>query len=241
MIMLMIFISSCRTFNPEHQVKRATVFVTPIEPSPKLRWTIFSETKYVTDLAIDEEGYLWAATLRGVVRWDLQAGLSVSYTVEDGLAGKNVNCLAVVPDGTIWFGTNNGVSHFEDGSWTTYTTEDGLADDRVKDIAVDMDDTLWFATFGGGVSHFDPEGWTTYTTEEGVAENVLNCIAVAPNGVVWVGAADNGISRFDGQTWARYTASHGLVDNETWSILTAPDGTVWASSINGISRYSPPE
>ena len=42
-----------------------------------------------------------------------------------------------------------GVSHLDDGTWTSYTTTDGLLNDTVYDIGFDLDGSVWFATGAG--------------------------------------------------------------------------------------------
>ncbi len=227
------------------------------------RWTTFSDVKHVTDMAFDQEGHLWAATLNGVLRWDLEDQSRTEYGVDDGLPSKNVQCIAVAPDGSVWLGTRSaGVSRFDPSAvsrqggevWATYTAEDGLVDDRVQDIAVGRDGTLWFATYGG-VSRFDSSPgsgerrarWTTYTTANGLAGDRVLSAAVHPDGSLWFGTFGSGVSRFDpsptcGQggeeVWATYTTADGLADDRVRAIAVAPHGALWFATFGGgISRY----
>lgn len=83
-------------------------------------------------------------------------GQWISYTAADGIAGDTVYAMAALPDGSMWFGTNKGVSRLgADGRWTTLTTADGLADNYVTDIAVGEDGSMWFMT-RSGLSHYQP-------------------------------------------------------------------------------------
>ncbi|MCK5381246.1 MAG: T9SS type A sorting domain-containing protein, partial [Candidatus Latescibacteria bacterium] len=49
-------------------------------------------------------------TGNGVSRFD--GATWKNYTIEDGLANNWVKCIAVAPDGAVWFGTPRGVSRF---------------------------------------------------------------------------------------------------------------------------------
>jgi ligand-binding sensor domain-containing protein len=76
--------------------------------------------------------------------WDLLSG-------DMGLVNEDVISISEEADGGLWFGTYGGVSHYEQGVWTSYTTSDGLLNDTVYDIGFDPDGSIWFAT-GAGVS-----------------------------------------------------------------------------------------
>jgi streptogramin lyase len=103
---------------------------TPPTPTPIGRgapvegtWYAFTAVNDVSDLAF-HDGLLWAATDGGVVAWDVQRGSYVKYTTADGLAGNNVQAIAVGPDGTLWFGTyGDGVSRYDpvSGAWRTFS------------------------------------------------------------------------------------------------------------------------
>ncbi len=72
-----------------------------------------------------------------------------NFTTEDGLAGNIVYSIAQEPDGTLWFGTNHGVSRYAQDSWTTY--RQGLNAAHVYAIALEGDGTLWLGTAGAVV------------------------------------------------------------------------------------------
>ena len=193
-----------------------------------------------------QDGTPWVGTLsEGVSHYDGERW--VAYTSADGLADDAVTSIATTPDGTLCFGTENGISCFDGGAWNTYTT-DGPADNAIPKVAVAPDGVVWVGTgtmgrfaSGRGVSRFDGT-WTSYTTKDGLAHDIVNTIAVGPDGVVWAGAGDPseagfGVSRFDGQTWTTYTQEDGLVSDGVTSIAVAPDGTVWIGTYEGLSHF----
>jgi len=54
-----------------------------------------------------------------------------SYTIANGLADNLVYSIAIDNKDNKWFGTNKGVSKFDNVNWNTYTIADGLADKGV--------------------------------------------------------------------------------------------------------------
>ena len=69
-----------------------------------------------------------------------------TFTTDDGLADDVVRSIVVDNDGTLWFGTHEGVSSYDGEKWTTYTVQDGLAHDVIQSAVVDAGGTVWFGT-----------------------------------------------------------------------------------------------
>jgi ligand-binding sensor domain-containing protein len=102
---------------------------------------------YVLAIAVDRNNTKWFGT------WG--AGLSrfngstwQNYTKNDGLGGNFIHALAIDPEGTLWAGTDGGVSWFDGVRWQTLTTQDGLMDNNVFSLAFDRD-INWIGTWKG--------------------------------------------------------------------------------------------
>lgn len=97
---------------------------------------------------------VWFGTWGGGVSvFDGESSWS-SYSQADGLAGNIVYSIAREPDGTLWFGTNRGLSRYDGKHWTTFLH--GLPAPHVYAIAVDEDGTIWVGT-RGGVTRLRPQ------------------------------------------------------------------------------------
>lgn len=111
------------------------------------------------------------------------------------LPSDNIYCILVTPDGTQWFGTDNGVARHQGyktmENWTVFAKEKGLANNFVQAIAADKSGRIWFGT-KGGVSIYDGSKWTSYTSQEGLLDDNILCIAVDREETVWLGTS-NGV------------------------------------------------
>ena len=189
----------------------------------------------VMDIAMDESGTKWVATLGGAGRYDGSGW--ISFTTGEGLISNQVRALAIDSSGVIWFGTQVGVSRFDGDEWTAYTVTDGLAGNSVNGIAVDAAGSVWFAT-DNGVSRFNGKRWTTYTARTGLADNQVNAAAVADSGIIWF-ATGNGASRYAGNTWTTFRMDDGLGSNLVNDVAIDPDGQIWFGCYGGgVSGYS---
>jgi ligand-binding sensor domain-containing protein len=115
------------------------------------------------------------------------------------MPSDKVFSIYVAPDGTKWFGTDQGVATHKGNNtlenWTVYTTDEGLVNNFVQAITADNKGNMWFGTKGGGISVFDGSKWTSYTNANGLSSNNILCLTVDNEGVVWIGT-DDGVNSF---------------------------------------------
>ena len=156
----------------------------------------------------------------------------VNYSSADGLANGTVIAIHQARDGSMWFGTANGVSQFDVRSqrsevrneggvrlpadlrpptseppthFTTYTTQDGLPHNRVAGIAEDAEGNLWFAC--GPLNRPDN--------------------------------ANGGLCRFDGKSFVNFTVHDGLASDTLTDLHHDADGNLWLATTEGVVRFSP--
>jgi ligand-binding sensor domain-containing protein len=118
----------------------------------------FSDAFYgVYDLVEDRIGGIWVATSGdGAYRffdghWEHFAPFEPGVE----MPSFEVNDVSVAPDGSVWFGTDNGAARFDGEGWSHFGVENGLAHWNVNEVYVDRGGVVWFAT-SGGVSRFGP-------------------------------------------------------------------------------------
>jgi sugar lactone lactonase YvrE len=164
----------------------------------------------------------------------------VFNTGNSGLPNNTVNAIAVDEDGSLWFGTNAGVAHFDGGIWTVYNTSNsGLPHDTIMAIITNLDGSHWFGTDGGGVAHFDGSTWTVYSTANSMlpSDTVL-AIVTDPDGSHWFGTNGGGAVHFDGSTWTVYNASNSGLPHDWINALIADlDGSHWFGTYGGGAAH----
>ena len=69
-----------------------------------------------------------------------------SFTRADGLAGNVVYSIAQERDGTLWFGTDDGVSRYDGERWQSF--RHGLPARNVYALAIDDEGSVWIGTKG---------------------------------------------------------------------------------------------
>jgi len=168
----------------------------------------------ITSMATNPKGDTLYAGMEGV-------GIARVYRDQlDGISGASVYAqwgpidlptdyilsIYIAPDGTKWFGTEEGVSRHTGNNtldnWTVFTTDDGLIDNFVQAISGDKKGNIWFGTLAG-ISVFTGSSWISYTTDNGLAGNNILSISTDKNGVVWIGT-DLGISSYENEEFISY-------------------------------------
>ena len=103
----------------------------------------------INDLLLDHTGNLWAATGKGLCRFDGNA--FHAFTSEDGLPSDYIRCIFEDRHGRLWIGTNNGVAHFDGRIFQSIKSRHIGPVCRIRE---DRDGTFWFGTVLGTVIRY---------------------------------------------------------------------------------------
>ncbi len=238
---IILFARPVGTGQPAPPATEPPVVVTTSPETSAPEVAVNSSANTVQDLALTPDGYLWAATQGGVVRWDLATRTPVVFTESDGLPVRSVSAIGAAPDGSIWVAGRDWVAHYEHQAeeWTAYTSSEvPLLGEELGDLAVSPDGAVWVAVGNDGLLHYD-DGWAEVTAPPGMQTWPWTAsLAVAPNGTVWAALQlSEGVVAYDGATWSRYTQADGL-PGPLSNLAVAPDGTVW---VGGEAIHGDPE
>ena len=181
-----------------------------------------------------------------VVFLSLNWGVSVAYTAElkiektltqtDGLISNNVLAIFEDSQGTMWFGTTDGLTRYDGENFQTFTTEDGLGQNTIGLIFEDQRGMLWF---GGGVlsSVLKREK----TMDMSWMETPLSELDITPHDEPPAGTRKpirlKGVSRYDGEKFRIFTTADGLAGDTVKDIVEDKTGTLWFAMGFGVSQY----
>ncbi len=238
---IILFARPVGTGQPAPPATEPPVVVTTAPETSAPEVTAAGRINEVEDLALATDGYLWAATRGGVVRWDLATRTPLVFTESDGLPVRSVSAIAAAPDGSIWVAGRDWIAHNEHQAeeWTVYTSSEvPLLGEDLGDLAVGPDGAVWVAVGREGLLHYDGS-WSEVTTPPELRTFPWTAsLGVAPNGTVWAALhLSEGVVAYDGATWRRYTQADGL-PGPLSNLAVASDGTVW---VGGEGIYGDPE
>lgn len=88
-------------------------------------------------------------------------------------------------NGSIWFGTENGLVLAKDGDFIQYTEGNGIDSSSIQKITGDREGNIWIATSTVGVGKISPGKFSTQ-----IINHAVNAICEDADLNVWVGADD---------------------------------------------------
>lgn len=115
----------------------------------------------VYEIVQTRDGYLWLATLGGLVRYD-----GVRFVVfdrgTDGIGSLRTRALFEDSAGVLWAGTDDGMLiRYRERRFTTFTVDDGLPGGEALRIEEDDDGLIWI-TWRGVITRYDGETFTNF-------------------------------------------------------------------------------
>jgi ligand-binding sensor domain-containing protein len=162
-----------------------------------------------------------------------------SFTDADGLPSNNVLCASSGQEGTMWFGTQNGIATYDGSTWEvmTTTTHPGLANNNVSSILVTKDGNVW-AAGDFGASFYNGANWTTYKAIDGLGSSRVTNISEMKNGDIWL-SDFNGATHYDGTAFTAYKAADGLPFGGAEDVLEADNGAIiLATGLGGVAVFN---
>jgi len=214
------------------------------EMGPQPGWRMYTNGNYVHEIALDDDGILWAATGGGVIAWDLASGDAHGYTVLDGLPANDVHTVVVcpIPDPRVVVGTDEGLALYDPASdtWEQWTEENsGLESNEVDRLNCDPDSDTLLIGYGWGAGTFDAAAneWQYFTTNDGLASDWVDEMLVI-GGETWVVSgfgvsvihADGSITTYDEET-------SDIPDETVRSIAADADGNIWLAGFDGLLKF----
>lgn len=156
-----------------------------------------------------------------------------------GLSDNSVRCMTIDVNGHFWFGTDNGLSHFDGTNWTVYNTSNsGLTDNSIRALDFDSNGDLWVGTTTAGVQTFNGSIWSSYSPANcPLPGYFIRAIKRDLAGNMWVGTVE-GLARFDGNDWDVWTIDlSGLNSNNISCIQVDQNNRKYIGTINGGLMY----
>ena len=170
-------------------------------------------------------------------------GLKTRLAVGRELPGSRIQALLADHEGTLWIGTNGGLSRWADGRLERLPVTDSLAAASVLALMEDREGNIWVGTETGGLHILRDSRFKTLSARDGLSSENTTTVVEDRAGDLWVGTSGGGLNVLrPGESGVRtaraYTVRDGLSSNVILSLAAAPGGDVWVGTPDGLSRIS---
>lgn len=243
------------------------ICLAPAQDLNQLRFEAFDEengmsSPWITNLALDQSGFLWVGTYDGLNRFDGHDFKIFKHNKKDSssLLHDNGQNIYVAKDGSIYVSySEGGVSKFDPRCQCfrhlSLPKLNVLHDpDRIFGIKlIDKDGDFWLSGDGLGLIKYDPKIKTTenfnlpfvnykYSTTDNRENNTVYYVHQSVNGLLWL-CTQNGLYCFDKKTkqfvYKKHPDANKTIDRKDNFNKLIPDKNkgFWLSSWDGGLSY----
>jgi signal transduction histidine kinase len=155
------------------------------------------------------------------------------FDVSSGLPNSNVRSLTEASDGTLWIGTDNGLSHLEGNSLHNFTVGNGLAYNVVRAVIEDAAGDIWIGT-DHGVSHLHGGSFVSDAATRALSNEQVWSLLADTDGGIWFGTQGGGLYSYSRGTIAHFTTAMGLVSDSIYSVIEDGKNRLWLSTPSAV-------
>jgi ligand-binding sensor domain-containing protein/signal transduction histidine kinase len=184
----------------------------------------------------DRAGALWIGT-EGDGVFHAEKGREVQYTKRTGLVNDFVRAFLESRDGSVWIGTDEGLTRWRDGTLTNYLEPQGLAYFSIRTLAEDRSGDVWIGT-ERGVSHWHNGAFVQDPVTARLRLEKIWAIHEDGEGGLWLGTRGAGLFRWRAGKLSELGTAEGLPATSIYQILEDARGTFWMSGPNAIFAVS---
>ena len=197
-------------------------------------------TRGTLDIAIDKNGYIWAATgTSGLFKLKNESVLEQFTYSNSGLPHNYICQIEFSKDGSIWIVQHTHVSRYYKGEIKVMNDELHIPNNiAVRDLAFDSEGTIWFAT-NRGLGRFKNDDFKLFDESDGLVRPVGNCdVNVGKNEEIVYSTYGSGFSIFNGEKFINYNESNDLADNRIWDLAIDSKNNYWlALDGAGVQKF----
>jgi len=209
------------------------------------QWSLFSDPNFIQDIAVVDD-QLWAATLGGVVVWNLQNDQPRLYTNEDGLAEIQALAVSYCPSSDqerIFIGHESGVISVFDlktKEWSTISPGEpnGLTESPIESLYCDLSHNRLLAGGPGGIDFLNlgSSQWIHIGAKQGMTARTVKDMVVYDR-TTWVAAGRQGGFLINDQRAVALNYLDHYPTGEIDDVAVSADGGFWFVRPAGLALF----
>jgi signal transduction histidine kinase/ligand-binding sensor domain-containing protein len=171
------------------------------------------------------------------------------FTRERGLVHDLVYAPTFAPDGTLWVGTQGGVSRFDGNTFVNFTSAepDSMSDIDTITLTNTAEGILWAGTGSGGLLRYEPGTFDRFHQPDGLPGTRAGQGVQMTDGSLWLASGgwqdlNCGVVRFGDAGIKTFLSAEAFgSSNAVFAMALAPNGDLWLGQMGSggrLARYS---
>ncbi|HSG47199.1 MAG TPA: two-component regulator propeller domain-containing protein, partial [Longimicrobiales bacterium] len=189
------------------------------------------------------DGYIWAATTDGLVRFDGVRFSVFNSSTHEGLAVSRILLVMEARDGTMWLTTEGPLVRFRKGVFQSFGPEEGLTG-SIRQVYEDAAGRTWVVT-SDALGQIRGDRFVPVVDEP--PGGAFSAMIQRADGTLWAGTQGAGLYRLDGGEF-RAVQVHTLDGATVRTLFEDPSGRLWIGTeahgiwgeADGVSRLPSP-
>ncbi len=203
------------------------------------QWKVFEGIPSNTVLSITQtpDGYLWAGTSKGLVRFDGVKFTVVRFSEKEEIYAQAIRHLFVDRGGALWIGSAVGLTLYNSSKnrFKNFTGSDGITGDGIRRIIDDSGGNTWISFTASYVNRFVNGKFTAFNASHGLVGEKINAMIEDRQGNLLLGTRENGIFTYKDETFFKYPVT-GLEHHLIIAMQEDRNGNLWVGTNKGLFR-----
>lgn len=189
----------------------------------------------VHDVLQDQQGFIWLATIGGLVRFDGATFKIFSSPLIAQVAARNIRALAKTDDSTLlMLPAVGGVLQLKDGQFSPHPIGEGLAGRQMQTLFVDRSGGVWLGMAGGDIRRWQAGKTTDFGPTNGLSSRAMVSFAADGEGGVWIGSGDFLGCYRDGKL-THFHENFNVLENT--SVAASRSGGIWICKSTQLLKW----
>lgn len=153
--------------------------------------------------------------------------ITKQYNEENGLISNRIYAIVSDVNGTLYVGTEDGLSIINNNTIKNYTERDGLLSNRIRTFELLDNERLWIAGYGGGVTELSGGTFKQFTTKQGFPAAKINKLIRRADGAIAIATDGDGVYLYKNKSFTHINKIKGLPNQSVQSLLDDKENNLW--------------